>query len=151
MATRLTSILSPILHSPAGQLSPSLPSKFGSGSRKGSREDFGSSKDENVDEDEGAAAGDAEGGATDAGEEKMSTLAKFTKGIQVRSFFNQFYRYSLPLFVSLPFRALQSLGATLTPAPSPKEKSDASSAKAELEEEIVDIMTITSRTKVLVL
>ncbi len=101
MATRLTSILSPILHSPAGQLSPSLPPKFGSGSRKGSREDLGSSKDENVDENEGAAAGDAEGGVTDAGEEKMSTLAKFTKGIQVWSFF-QLILLLLVAIVCLP-------------------------------------------------
>ncbi len=108
MATRLTSILSPILHSPASQLSPSLPSKFGSGSRKGSREDLSSSKDENVDEDEGgAAAGDAEGGVTDAGEEKMSTLAKFTKGIQVRSFLTNFIAtrcYRLSPFRFVPCR-----------------------------------------------
>ena len=91
MATKLTSILSPILPSP-GHVSPGMSKKFGGTRPEGS---------------EGGAEGAGQNGrgegtenssdVEERPEEGMSTLAKFTKGIQVC------------ILINVPFYGLENL------------------------------------------
>ncbi len=153
MATKLSSILSPILPSP-GQLSPSLSSKFGRGGRWAGGDVGGSRENVSKENGDGDGEGDGEGdsgtaataeeaavaaAAADAedrpaqqeGGENLSTLAKFTKGIQ-------------------------SLGASLSPSTGAKGNNNPQPFKVgdgeeDPEEEIVDIMALRSRTRILII